>query len=693
MNRGTRSRVEFWLVALFLTAGVFVRAVLLNRSTVEHFDEGVYASVLWYDSLVGNAYPGREFYAPPLLGFCMQLAAHLPGGSELAPVLPSVLLGSATLLAFWWLARSCFGAAAGLFAIAILSFSDFHVFYSRTALTDVPVLFFLCISVSRGITGIHRRSMRCMAEAGVVCGIAWWTKYTGWLPLAIVGSGSVFWWMLKGRREVSAVRVGMLLFVMTLFAVITFAPWYWQLQSVGGYAAVSANHSGYLSGISGWHQNLAVQLASQFLMDGWMGNLSVGVGLLSAGGFRWWMASDSTWNTSEEQPLRRTFPPRSVLWRFVGAAISLTVISFTVWTPLLLACIAMGGVAGVFLWPVLQRLFVRKQTGDVSPVEPGAVPFNQDELDCGPTIDPTLGACVIVTWFLGMLLTTPLYHPYPRLFMTLMAAIWAGASAGIGWWIESTLSVARRPAPTSPDGQYVLPRRMLLGMLAGALVISVLTGESPFRSTTFSDRNSMRTAAVEVARICVGNLRGDSVPPSADLISDTIHPDDEATVSSGSSAGSPSEQTADDTQTDDGPERKLHRGDSAATAELSAADVEFLQSQRFVIYVYGEPALLYHLNGLGLIALPVGHLNLQEGAEKVPTFFVFGPNAKRSDDFWPSFMKVETSFQPVGDSRFHPSDLVLLDLFSPQWLQSHPESSEQKVEVYRVVNRSVGSSP
>jgi hypothetical protein len=203
----------------------------------------------------------------------------------------------------------------------------------------------------------------------------------------------------------------------------------------------------------------------------------------------------------------------------------------------------------------------------------------------------------------------------------------------------------------------------------------------------------MRTAAVEVARICVGNLRGDSVPPSADLISDTIHPDDEATVSSGSSAGSPSEQTADDTQTDDGPERKLHRGDSAATAELSAADVEFLQSQRFVIYVYGEPALLYHLNGLGLIALPVGHLNLQEGAEKVPTFFVFGPNAKRSDDFWPSFMKVETSFQPVGDSRFHPSDLVLLDLFSPQWLQSHPESSEQKVEVYRVVNRSVGSSP
>ena len=84
---------------------------------------------------------------------------------------------------------------------------------------------------------------------------------------------------------------------------------------------------------------------------------------------------------------------------------------------------------------------------------------------------------------------------------------------------------------------------------------------------------------------------------------------------------------------------------------------------------------------------------VQEGAEKVPTFFVFGPNAKRSDDFWPSFMKVETSFQPVGDSRFHPSDLVLLDLFSPQWLQSHPESSEQKVEVFRVVNSSAGSSP
>ena len=198
-----------------------------------------------------------------------------------------MICGTLTVLALWLLARAWFGKAAGIFIAAIVSLSDFHVIYSRMAMTDVPCLLWIVGSVYLGTLAIQRQSFRTAAFSGFVCGLAWWTKYTGWLPLAILFSGTSLWWIWTGRKQVGALRTLQLLGTIAVTAAVTFAPWWWHLQSVGGYSAVAANHVSYLGGWNAWTQNLAAQLTCQFWLDGTCGSISLGLGMIAAGGYRW----------------------------------------------------------------------------------------------------------------------------------------------------------------------------------------------------------------------------------------------------------------------------------------------------------------------------------------------------------------------------------------------------------------------
>ncbi|MFN8706128.1 MAG: ArnT family glycosyltransferase [Planctomyces sp.] len=722
----TQYKADFeWQIGVgILLLGTILRLVFLNRSAVEHFDEGVYASVLWHDQITGSPWPSRELYAPPMTGLVMRLLNLLPGLHSWVPMLPALIAGILTPLVFWRTARAWFGSAAGLFAVAIVSLSDFHIFYSRTALTDVPVLLFIILSVNRGIFGIQNCSVRSMILAGLFCGAAWWTKYTGWLPLAIVASGSGLWWVWRGRRNLSFFRWLWLITVMAATAAVVWSPWYFHLSSVGGYSQVARNHASYLAGFSQWRDHFSVHLASQFLMDGLPACLSLGAGLLAAGIHRWIMASHSTWNNNasdagpdpviheherqassgrkknsvvsrdsnrgdvladtaaERNPVRH-FRPRHVLNRFIIAAASLTLIAFTVWTPLLLCCLGIGGVSGIFLWQVLQRLHGRSLRNDLTPVEPGAVPNTAFDLWCASSINPDLAACTVVTWFFGMLITTPLYHPYPRLFLPLAASIWMGASGAIGWWIESTLSVARRPGT---DKSGAIPaRHSALEKLVGALLIlsltvSLVSTQSVFSTVIHADRTSMLRSARAVLRDVQDDITNpelnDKLPPVTNYattrgvkVGETIDPDDlpdpEDLSLAASIAGVPdSEDFESKAEPDPGTRRN--------------SSIRAMSDPRAVIYVYGEPALLYHLNQLGnhqgIIALPVSHLQLRAGSERRPTFLIFGPHAIRSGGFFEQWLRESNGYRLIREVRFRPSILVMLDLFSPMWLRNHPEA-------------------
>ncbi|MCA9062655.1 MAG: glycosyltransferase family 39 protein [Planctomycetaceae bacterium] len=642
----TRSLHHYFEVAclvLLLAIGFWLRSAAPERLVVEHFDEAVYSSMLWYNPEVGADYPYRNFYAPPLLPDMIYLGDLISGGSPLAPFWFSIVTGTLTIAVGWWFARSFFGRAAGLFVATIIAMSDYHIVYSRMALTDVPVMFFILLSVGLGLTGIDRRSGKWMIAAGIVCGLAWWTKYTGWLPLAIVNAGAMVWWLWKGRREIELRRLILLLGEMIVPAVVVSLPWWIALKQDGGLGQISGNQAGYLSGFGVWRSHLGVQLASLEWLDGPASHYSLLTGTLAAGMYRWWLARGSTWNED-------LLP----LCRFAGAGIAMALLARVIWTPLMLMCVSLGGFSGTILWPVLERAWNRRQTGDLSPTSPDSRALRDGDLLAAPTRNTALGFCTVCVWFAALLTVTPLYHPYPRLMMPLVAAIWLAAGAGVSWWMESNLSVARR---------IHRPQRTLISQGAAFLMSSALTGAVLFvyfqvpptpPSPIYESHRSIRTAALQIATACVRASRGDDVGKPELLPSGSIvRPD---MLSFGSSAG------------------EL----AGALAEWEGLGFD-PQKDEIVVYAVGEPALLMHLQKLGLHVAPVATADVSRS--RVPTFLVIGPHASNQPSFLYDWVEQQNRFGWVKRVDYFPGSVVLLNLCPPA---KFGDQFYQPFEVYQL---------
>ncbi len=686
--------IEFLAITGFVLLGAFLRITNLSHEAVEHFDEGIYASPLWYDAQFGEPYPSRHLFAPPLLSTMMEAVNWFPGLAPFAPFLPSVLLGVATIFGLWWLARSWFGKSAGIFMAAVVAMSDFHILYSRMALTDVACLFWIVASVGVGTQAIGRQNFKSAAIAGFLSGLAWWTKYTGWLPLAILCSGGGFWWIWQGRRSIGCIRFAGIITTMIAVTLGTFAPWWWQLQDVGGYSAVSKTHAKYLMDSSNWTENMAQQLRDQFLLDGYTGQLSLGLGLFLAGLFRW-TSGRSTWNAAEcesNSAPAMTLPPFALLFRFTAAAAALSVIAIRLRTPLMLICVSLAGLSGIYLWPVLQRAWTRRNEQDASPTSPSAIPLSVTDLENAPRIDPALGFCMTLAWFTGMLLSTPMYTPYSRLFFPLLAAIWLAAAGGVGWWLESNLSVARRVVGNSePSPKQSWGQRLVTTMLGVALAASffqfdenfelgLVTRSELFRTSLFEDRRSIVAAADQIVHAC----GRDAISNGANR--DGAHRD----VANNAKRQLPSGIDPNSITPSELIEAAANDAESQSRDAVGAAlstTPEDRSQIRMVIYAYGEPALLLHLNQAGVMVAPVSHLNLRgpDGAPPtVPTFLVIGPNAKRTEGFWEDLMLHSGHLRPVVRINYTPSAISLLDMFDPTWLREHPEATVQSLEVHRV---------
>jgi hypothetical protein len=269
-----------------------------------------------------------------------------------------------------------------------------------------------------------------------------------------------------------------------------------------------------------------------------------------------------------------------------------------------------------------------------------------------------------------MLLVTPLYHPYARLFFPLLASVWLAAAGGVSWWLESNLSVARRPESASPAvnaggswGQRLLQSLLMVAVLTAILQrdeadeLVIVSPMDLLTSELYKDRTSIDRAAERLADASVLSSTGEWKPDRLPLSKgETISP------------------------------RKVleARAAEAPNQELSR---EMRQKEKLVVYGFGEPALLLHLAEAGLAVAPVSHLNLAEpdgSLPSVPTFLVIGPNAKRTPGFWEEWFRHDRHFELVTEARYAPGDVSLLDLYTPKWLSQHPEVSTQVFELYRV---------
>lgn len=612
-------RTEVLLVLVVALVGVGLRVAHPSRLAVEHFDEGVYASNLFFHDRAGTGhYPDQHLYAPPLLPVLIEFSMILLGTSNFAAMAVSIAAGAVTVPLLWWLGRRWFGPTAGLAAATLAALNDVHIFFSRTALTDVLLCFFLISAVYFLHAALATRAWSWLAlfAASATTGLAWWTKYSGWLPLAIGLAGLVPWklmgeWQMRLTGPRPPVTLGQrvrhlpdALLRWSIVAVIAFLvwlPWLMSLQEKGGYSAVAANHRGYFGGLSEWMNAFAAQAGKLSRLDGLPSGCSllvvfaVSIALLRYENRRF------TWNKLLGNDVVFFALPVAALVCVIG------------WANVFL--VALGAV-GTFVG--VSRRFS------------GHFAARLDETDpvCG-----ALPAWLLAAWYAGLLITIPLYMPYPRLMLPLLVASWLGA----GVFVDALIGRIRSHADE---------------------LLAVEHGTKPLLACKRPEAASLaRVRPVVILALCVAIVLA-------------------ARQRSPLERGVP------------GWESRTGLADLApAILDDACRNAGFdrqTQLKKLVIYTYGEPALVFNLRLVGAEFVnpvkDVAFAGPDAPVPQLPSFVIIGPQAWRTPGFGEQLVKALPRLKRAGKYRYVPSDLVLLD----GSLILSDRRTEHEIVLYRV---------
>ncbi len=373
------SVAELIVVLVLAVSGLALRSWAISQVGLDHFDEGVYAlsaSGLLRSDGAPLLYPEQAKFSPPLFFSLVAGAYAVTGGpSDTAAVAVNVLLGTATILLVWWIGRQWFDPPTGVFAAALVAFNEFHIALSRTALTDVAFLFFFALAVFAATRVLAAQRMTTGMLAGIAIGLAWNTKYHGWLVLPVVGAALAISWWRSHTPRLFEKRPLMIFVIMAGTAALLYLPWLLFVEAQpGGYAALAQHQKALLD--SHWFSNLWRHFQTQIYLDGPLNRCAPLIGLLSA------LLVD------------RRVASRSGKW-FSALVVLLAVLMLSI---------------GPFALTVVLALIA---------------------LACLIRVDNPFPRIVVLVWFAAFLLLTPVYAPYPRLLLPLML----GAYLAAGEWL------------------------------------------------------------------------------------------------------------------------------------------------------------------------------------------------------------------------------------------------------------------
>ncbi|QDT93756.1 glycosyltransferase family 39 protein [Gimesia algae] len=474
-------RSETIVVALILLVGCLLRVLFLSDSGIEHFDEGVYASNLWFSAEQGGAYPGRHFYAPPLFPFLIEWSMIFLGSGVWGVFLPSLFLGILTVLLTWWVARAWFGPAAGLVAVTLASLSDLHLLYSRVALTDVGLGFCLLLAVYLTWKSFIADDWKWPVLAGIVTGAGWSIKYNGWLPLAVGLSGLIPWLLFRRRQLLQPARYFLRWLVIAIVAFLVWSPVLIGLQKSGGYSVVAANHSRYVVGFSGWFDSFWRQWENHRMLEGTSGFFSLGVVCLALClvSVRWKMSKSGTQSSgvTDNQIPGSTW---NLILSGLIAAIPILLAAFVGISPVLGLLASVGILLQLFFASGVFRLALSTEQSQVTESE----------------LNRELAVWLLAAWFCGLLLATPLYYPYPRLTIPWTMAAWLGTAAFAGWLEQRAGGSLFDLLSSSESDQNRFRFTPAVGVVTVAVLLVVVF--KPWTMVAWQPRNDLEAIAQNI---------------------------------------------------------------------------------------------------------------------------------------------------------------------------------------------------
>lgn len=180
---------------ILIILGLFLIALLIRASDVSNVgmypDEGQYH---WKVNkiLVNNWVPVAEVfnYNPPFLQYIEAGVTLLFGGELNTLRMVSVIFGSLTIPFLYLFGKTMYNRKTGLLAAIFLTFSSYHILYSRTIMLETPTIFFITAFLY-----FFWLSQRCehgtkgmiyAAVAGAMMGLSFDAKYmAGFLVPAV----------------------------------------------------------------------------------------------------------------------------------------------------------------------------------------------------------------------------------------------------------------------------------------------------------------------------------------------------------------------------------------------------------------------------------------------------------------------------------------------------------------------------
>ena len=271
-------------LAIMVILGLVLRTTGLSQRSMTHYDEFYYAhSGLWVilddsdrvfsqetsenaappkDRMISGVHPMLPFHSPLLYPTLIGVVYWMLGGIWYSGgAVVSAIAGTASIFVIYVLGCRVTGKPLALIAAGCLALSDFHIAYSRMWLTDATFTLLFLASIAALIRGLEKQTVLNAVFFGAVCGLAWNTKYNGWMPLAL-GITTVLldvtikcgmaWTRgsdaLSGTlRTYNLQRHVIWLIIAAVVAVGLFMPWYWYVENhfPGGYASVSGHHRSF----------------------------------------------------------------------------------------------------------------------------------------------------------------------------------------------------------------------------------------------------------------------------------------------------------------------------------------------------------------------------------------------------------------------------------------------------------------
>ena len=466
------TRLEWRAVLLIGVGGLLLRAAVPGRMAIEHFDEGVYASNFYCGHLTPEfQFPDRHLYAPPVLPTLLEEPLRLTGwGSSVMWV--NVVAGALMAPLVWWTTREWFGPTAGLVAALLAATSDYHIAFSRAALTDALLALCMLAGVFAWWRAVLTGRPLWIAGAGLLAGLAWCTKYNGWLTLAVTGSGTFGWLLVSRPRSVSWT-----VSVLTWCATVGIAAGlFWAialrgLADLGGYGAVAENHGRYFTGLSDWLPNLLQHYAGHRVLDGWAAWIGLALAIAAAGSYA---RERFTWNG------------RGALTTALLTGIACASAAILVGTSLVLTLVVVAG--ALLWWNGRGRQSSKTRRGGEEIDDQQATPAARQ-----------LPGWLLAAWFIGLFVGTPLYHPYPRLSVTWLVAAWIATA----WGLSHALPIAFKwMSPVELPGSQSQRRAAACAGTLALVAVAVwgLTLSERVTAAAWDDRTGMESAALQILR-------------------------------------------------------------------------------------------------------------------------------------------------------------------------------------------------